>query len=101
MVHSDEGTRDTPAWVFQVWASFVIAVFTTGVGIVCLPIDAWQRGFLGMGLLFSVGSSLTLAKTLRDEHESKRLLNRLNEAKAEKIIREFELSESGTRASAA
>ena len=53
-----------------------------------------------MGLLFSVGSSLSLAKTLRDDHESKRLLNRLSNAKAEKIIREHEMSELGGRTAA-
>jgi hypothetical protein len=53
-----------------------------------------------MGLLFSVGSALTLAKTLRDNHEARRLINRLTEAKAEKIIREFEVSDAAGRASA-
>ena len=46
-------------------------------GIYNLPTDLWGKGFLGMGLLFVVGSSFSLAKTLRDEHEVKKLVNRL------------------------
>jgi hypothetical protein len=98
MLRNEDVNRDTPAWIFQVWASFALSVGTTAVGIVYLPLDPWIRAFFGMGLLFSVGSALTLAKTLRDNHEAKRLINRLSEAKAEKIIREFEISDSTVRA---
>jgi hypothetical protein len=100
MLRNDDVQRDTPAWIFQVWASFTISVGTTAVGIVYLPLDPWVRAFLGMGLLFSVGSALTLSKTVRDNHEARRLINRLSEAKAEKIIREFEVSDSAVRAGA-
>jgi hypothetical protein len=87
----EEITRDTAAWRFQVWASFLIASAVTLAGIGYLPVDTWMRGFLLMGVLFVVGSCFSLAKTLRDDHEARRLLNRLADAKAEKIIREYEL----------
>jgi hypothetical protein len=80
--------------MLQVWASFALSVGTTGIGILYLPIDAWLRAFLAMGLLYSVGSAFTLAKTVRDNHEAKRLLNRLSEAKTERIIREFEAGDA-------
>jgi hypothetical protein len=100
MLRSDDVQRDTPAWIFQVWASFAISVGMTALGVVYLPMDPWIRAFLGMGLLFSVGSALTLAKTLRDNHEARRLINRLSEAKAEKIIRDFEINDATGRAAA-
>ena len=40
--------------------------------------------------LFLVGSSFTLAKTLRDNHEALRLVNRVKSAKTERLIREYE-----------
>ena len=46
--------RDTDAWIFQSWVSFVLSFGTTLVGIVWLPVDNWTRGFLAMGLLFTV-----------------------------------------------
>jgi hypothetical protein len=94
MMQNDQIQKDTAAWIFQVWASFVIAVGATAVGIAYSPLDPWIRGFLAMGLLFTVGSSFTLAKTLRDSHEARRLINRLSEAKTEKILRDFEVSET-------
>jgi hypothetical protein len=93
MMRNEDVQRDTPAWIFQVWASFALAVGTTAIGIVYMPLEPWVRAFFAMGLLFSVGSSFTLAKTLRDNHEARRLLNRLSEAKTEKIIRDFEVGE--------
>jgi len=98
MMRTDDVQRDTPAWMFQVWASFAIAVGATAIGIAYLPLDPWLRAFLGMGLMFSVGSAFSLAKTLRDNHEAKRLLNRLSEAKTEKIIREYEINDGAVRA---
>ncbi|WP_422927891.1 YiaA/YiaB family inner membrane protein [Singulisphaera sp. PoT] len=68
----------SPAWVFQTWASFAVSVGTTGVGIAYLPVDHWIQAFLGMGLLFTVGSTLNLAKTVRDLHESKRQSSKMD-----------------------
>ncbi len=82
--------NDSAAWQFQVWLSFIAAVVTTGVGIYALPVDIWMRSFLGMGLLFSVGSTLSLAKTMRDMHEASKLIGKIDEAKTEKLLREYQ-----------
>jgi hypothetical protein len=95
-MRTEEVQRDTSAWIFQVWVSFALAFGGTALGIVYLPIDPWLRAFMAMGLVFTVGSAFTLAKTLRDGHEARRLINRLSEAKAEKIIRDFEIAETGS-----
>jgi hypothetical protein len=73
MLRNEDVQRDTPAWIFQVWASFALSFGTTAVGIVYLPLD---------------------------HHEARRLLNRLSEAKTEKIIREFEVGDTPSRAGA-
>ncbi|RAL20862.1 hypothetical protein DL240_14345 [Lujinxingia litoralis] len=83
--------KDTNAWIFQVWASFLLATGITITGIVYLPVDLWMKSFLLMGMLFTLGSSFTLSKTIRDNHEARRLINRVSDAKAEKILREYEL----------
>lgn len=76
------------AWVAQVWLSWLIAMFATLLGIVLLPVDLWMRGYLLMGLLFVVGSTLSLAKTTRDLHEAGKLHSVINDAKLEKILAE-------------
>lgn len=78
--------KDSAAWIFQTWAAFVLSIGMTTAGIVNLPVDAWIKGFMGMGLTFSVGSTFTLAKTQRDLHEAKRLASRIDEAKVEQLL---------------
>lgn len=82
--------KDTPAWLFQVWLSFLLAVCVTGLGIAYLPVDNWIKGFMGMGLTFSIGSSFTLAKTIRDNHEAGKILSRVDEARLEKLLAEHD-----------
>ncbi len=80
----------SPAWVVQSWLSFVIAVTAMALGIYCLDAGGWVKGFLAMGLLFTVGSSLSLAKTVRDLHEGTRLAARIDEARVSKLIAEHD-----------
>jgi hypothetical protein len=77
---------NTAAWVTYTYASFAAAAGMTALGIWALPADLWVKGYLGMAVIFLVGSCFTLSKTLRDEHEAKRLTNRLEDAKAEKLL---------------
>ncbi|MEL7037166.1 MAG: YiaA/YiaB family inner membrane protein [Cyanobacteria bacterium J06592_8] len=81
-------TKDTSAWIFQVWFSFILAVSATTLGIFYLPVDNWVKGFMGMGMTFSIGSSFTLAKTIRDNHEADKLMSRVDEARMEKLLAE-------------
>lgn len=60
-------------WVIQAWASFVISIAAMAVGIMHLPVDNWVKGYMGMGLVFTVGSTVSMSKTTRDIHEAKRL----------------------------
>ncbi len=84
--------KDSVAWIFQSWASFALSVTMTTVGIVNLPVDNWVKGFMGMGLTFSVGSSFTLAKTMRDLNESKKITARIDEAKVEKLLSQHDIT---------
>lgn len=80
--------KDTNAWIVQVWLSFILAVSATVAGIIYLPVDNWVKGYMGMGLVFTIGSSFSLAKTLRDRKESTEILARVDEARVEKILAE-------------
>ncbi|AFY70100.1 YiaAB two helix domain-containing protein [Thalassoporum mexicanum PCC 7367] len=80
--------KDTAAWMMQVWLSFVISMMATGIGIAYLPVNGWIKGYMAMGTLFTVGSSFTLAKTIRDKHEATKFSARIDEARVEKILAE-------------
>lgn len=85
-MHNLHRQKDSTAWIVQTWVAFVVSVGMTTIGIVNLPVNDWVKGFMGMGLAFSVGSTLTLAKTTRDLHESTKLTARVDEAQVEKLL---------------
>jgi hypothetical protein len=86
--------QHSPAWVFQAWASFILSISVLSIGIAYMPIDPWKKAFLGMGVLFAITSTFSVAKTTRDLHEAKRLITRLDEARVEKLIGEHDSSSS-------
>ena len=85
-----QAANHSDAWIFQVKASFAAAVLGTGTAIAYAPIGPWVRGCIGMGMLLVINSTLPLAKTLRDVHESHRLVNRLDEVKVERMLQEHD-----------
>ena len=78
------------AWILQTWLSFALAVGVTAIGIYHLPVDGWMKAFLGMGLLFTVGSTFSLSKTLRDQHEQQRMHARIDEARVTRLLAEVD-----------
>lgn len=81
--------RHSGGWVFYVKAAFGISLGLMLMGIFWMPAEIWVKGYLGMGLMFCVGSAITLAKTIRDEHEASRLVNRISEARTERLLKEY------------
>lgn len=81
-------TQNTGAWLTFTYASFAASVFMMGLGLWAMPADLWIKGYLMMASVYMLGSSFTLAKTVRDEHESKRFANRIEDAKAERLLME-------------
>ena len=78
------------AWIAFCYISFAVAVGFTTIGIWAMAISLEMKAFMIMGLLFSIGSAFTLAKTLRDEHEASRFHNRLDDARTERLLREVD-----------
>src|SRR5262245_59964829 len=81
--------KDTAAWRFQVVSAFVLAIVLTTGGVLYMPANPWVKGYLMMGFYFTVSSAFSLAKSLRDAHESSRIVAKISEAKTEKMLREL------------
>lgn len=81
--------KDSNAWIFFVKATFFSAVAAMATGIFFLPCELWVKGYMAMGTLFTVGASITLSKTMRDQHEAERIINKITNVKTEKILKEF------------
>jgi len=78
----------TSAWVSFTYASFAGSAFMVFIGVFFLPLDLWIKGYLAMGVVMLVQSCVTMTKTIRDMHESNKLVNRIEDAKAERILME-------------
>lgn len=61
--------RSTPQFYLQSVLSFGVSAVGVGAGVIFLPVDLWIRAFLGLGLLYVITSTFTLAKCVRDRQE--------------------------------
>jgi hypothetical protein len=86
--HMTTSGFNTAAWISFTYIQFAAALAMAALGICLAPVDLTVKGYLGMALLFSIGATFTLAKTVRDEHEARRITNRLDDARAEKLLME-------------
>jgi len=74
------------AWVTFTYGSFAAAAFLVSIGVFFLPVDLWMKGYLAMGVVMLIQTCVTLTKTVRDVHESGKLVNRIEDAKAERLL---------------
>ena len=82
--------QNSKGWTFFVKTCFAISVAAMAAAICFLPAAIWVKGYLGMGSLLLVASSFMLSKSIRDDFEAQKIVNRLSEARAEQMLREFD-----------
>ena len=59
-----------------------------------MPLDIWIKGYFAMGIVMIIQSCITMTKTIRDVHESGKLVNRIEDAKAERLLMGIEQSKA-------
>jgi hypothetical protein len=91
---SERFNEHTPAWQNFSIASFVVAASMMGGGIFFMDAELAAKGFFAMSAIMLVHTSVTITKTLRDSAEAKRLVNKIEDAKTEKLLMEVTQSES-------
>ncbi|PZO38043.1 MAG: hypothetical protein DCF19_17525 [Pseudanabaena frigida] len=64
--------KDTTAWLFQVYAAFIISTGSFAASLYLLPMDNVVRSQLGISYVFSISASVSLTKTIRDNHEARK-----------------------------
>ena len=82
--------QDSQAWRFYAYSSFAVSLGMMVLGVLAIPGEVWMKGFFLLGTFFLVGSCFTLSKALRDQHEAENLVNKLESAKAERILSEID-----------
>jgi hypothetical protein len=78
--------KNTTAFFVQAGISFVVSVVAVSAAIIYLPVGAWIRAFLGLGMLYVVTSSFTLAKCVRDQQEVTEVVHRVDQARLDKLL---------------
>ncbi|MBM7506213.1 MULTISPECIES: YiaA/YiaB family inner membrane protein [Nocardioides] len=78
--------RTTNAFYAQAGISFGLALLSMVVAVLYLPVDPWVRAFLALGTLYLTTSAFTLAKCVRDAQETSSVVNRLDQARVDKIL---------------
>lgn len=85
-----QSSPHSPAWVFFTYVSFAASVGMIGIGVLFAPLDVWIKAYLAMGAALLVQSCITMTKTIRDMHESAKFVNRIEDARAERLLMEIE-----------
>ncbi|WP_264049423.1 YiaA/YiaB family inner membrane protein [Methylobacterium flocculans] len=83
---TNETTQHSGAWVAFTYASFLGSAAMVALGILFMPMDIWIKGYLAMGTIMLVQSCITATKTIRDVHEGRRMVNRIEDAKTERLL---------------
>jgi hypothetical protein len=78
--------KDTGAWRMFTIASFGIAAAMMAGGIYFMEASFAAKGFYAMAAIMLVHTSITITKTLRDAEEANRFMNKLEDAKTEKLL---------------
>ncbi|MFF7453450.1 YiaA/YiaB family inner membrane protein [Kitasatospora sp. NPDC008115] len=83
-------SRTTAAYYIQAVLSFTLSATALGVGIAFLPVEPWTRAFLALGLLYTITSTFTLSKVVRDRQETSELVTRVDQARLDKLLTEHD-----------
>jgi len=82
----NDSNNHSGAWVTFTYANAVASLGLTLAGVLFLPIDLWIKGYLVMGISMITSSTIILTKTMRDRQESTKLVNKIEEAKTERLL---------------
>jgi hypothetical protein len=83
---NNQPSQHSAAWVAFTYATFLLSLAMLGVGVLFMPIDIWMKGFLCMAVILLVQSCITMTKTIRDNEEAGKLVNRIEDAKTERLL---------------
>jgi hypothetical protein len=82
--------KTTSAFYVQSIVAFSIALGVVIIGEVYLPVSPWIRSFLALGTVFLVSSTFSLAKCVRDAQETETVVSRIDRARIERMLAEYD-----------
>ena len=86
--------KNTAFWKTFCMATFVVAAGMMAGGIYFLEASFSAKGFYAMAAIMLVHTSITVTKVLRDEEEANRFINKIEDAKTEKLLMDIHRSDA-------
>jgi hypothetical protein len=80
--------RNSHAWTIFTIGSFALAASMMAGGIYFLEASFAAKGFYSMSAVMLVHTAISITKTLRDNEEANKLINRIEDAKTERLLME-------------
>ncbi|WP_375482695.1 YiaA/YiaB family inner membrane protein [uncultured Jatrophihabitans sp.] len=83
-------SKTTSAFYIQSIVAFSVALGVVVIGEVYLPVSPWVRAFLALGTVFLVSATFSLAKCVRDQQESETVVSRIDRARIERMLADYD-----------
>lgn len=82
--------KHTNGFYAQAVASFAVSIGAMVIGIAFLETTWWIRGFLIVGTMYLVTSTITMSKVIRDREESSAIHHRIDAVRLERLLAEYD-----------
>lgn len=76
-------------WSVFTKINFIIAIVAIGISVYNLDAPLVVKGYYILASLYLFTTTVILTKTIRDEDESRKMINRIEEAKTNKILKDY------------
>ncbi len=80
--------NETPAWKYFTIATWIISAAMMAGGIFFLEASFSAKGFYAMSALMLVHTTVSVTKTFRDQVEADKLINKIEDARTERLLME-------------
>lgn len=90
---SNNAIKHSTSWINFSMGSFVVAAAMMAGGIFFLEASFAAKGFYAMSALMLVHTSISVTKTLRDNEEATKFINKVEDAKTEKLLMDINNTE--------
>lgn len=86
--------QNTKSYYNMAWIAFAVSFVGMAAGLIYLQAEPAIKGFFAMAYLFSVSSCFTLAKVVRDKHETEKDTQRKEHGRVERFFDETSIASS-------
>ena len=76
------------------YLSFAVSCVMMAGGLVLAPIDLAMKGYIAMAAVMVIQTTVNMTKTMRDNHEADRLLNKIEDAQTERLLRDVDTAQA-------